>query len=200
MIECLAFVPQKQPFVTIFPFYVLNLFRLTRLRAKEKSKRATKLSNQGGERIEQDLFFHLGFMGSRPEGNGRRLCKWIWATFHELVLLVIARHPASSDLCYGISICVHQGPVNTFKVTELFFGTDNSILLTSAIPRKPAVDEFKIGFGLLSKNCTPCNCTASLLQNQHLRLLVPCKRVQIGQTVCANCSWKLFHKRKKIES
>ena len=53
-------------------------------KSKKEPKRAAKLGDQGGERVEQDFFFDLGFMGgSRPEGNRSWIRDWIWAAFNK---------------------------------------------------------------------------------------------------------------------
>ena len=38
-----------------------NIIHCEERKAKEKAKRATKVGDQGGERVEQDFFFDLGF-------------------------------------------------------------------------------------------------------------------------------------------
>ena len=65
---------------------------------KEKPQRSTKLCNQGGEGVEQDLFLNLGCMGGRPEGQDRTLGHDFWAAIYKLVLLVMAWPHAPSHL------------------------------------------------------------------------------------------------------
>ena len=60
-----------------------NIVHCEERKAKEKAKRATKLGDQGGKRVEQDFFFDLGFMGGSPEGNRSWIRDWIWAAFNK---------------------------------------------------------------------------------------------------------------------
>ena len=60
-----------------------NIIHCEERKAKEKAKRATKLGDQGGKRVEQDFFFDLGFMGGSPEGNRSWIRDWIWAAFNK---------------------------------------------------------------------------------------------------------------------
>ena len=109
--------------------------------SKEEPKGSAELRDQGGERVEEDLFLDLGCLGRRPECQHRRVGKDFWGALYKLVFFVMTRLLALSHLYYLVTICIAQCPVNPFKLSELLFTFANcSILMTPLVLGKPAAN------------------------------------------------------------
>ena len=93
--------------------------------AKEESQGASEISNQGEKGVEKDLLlnlskinlqlheYDLGCAGNCPEGNQNLVlrcrchCVFVWSAACELVFLVAARLPTSSNLKYFFQVVFH---------------------------------------------------------------------------------------------
>ena len=121
-------------------------------KTKEESQTASKLGNQGGERVEKHLFFNLGFVRGGPECYKG----WAWCDFgaapNKPEFLITTWGPTSSLSFYAVNIFIDKWTIDLFKFSEvlILFASD-PVLVTPLIPGKSTSNCFRKL--LLDANC-----------------------------------------------